>query len=282
MMCSAHLTNLLGRSGRSISILLVLAACLRAQLPEPAALLEEVKTNQHKLDQIRENYTFHMIRRLDALDKNGAIVTTSTIEREVFFVNGHRIARLVKKDGKELSPSEDKAEQTRVKKLVETAVKGGRGGGPPVGARLNEISGILAVVKISNPRRVVFKGRQTLAYDFTGDPKAHSHDMEQNAAKKMSGTIWFDETDRQVAQFEVRFDDTFHLGGGLLASVQKGTTMEVEQSPVGDGLWMQTASAEHLDARIVLSKLREDIHVTDFDFRKFNAETLEKIGPPRQ
>src|SRR5580704_18381395 len=104
MTCRAHLANLLGRSGRSISILLVLAACLTAQLPAPAALLEEVKANQHKLDQIRENYTFHMIRRVDALDKNGAIVTTSTIEREVFFVNGHRIARLVKKDGKDLSP----------------------------------------------------------------------------------------------------------------------------------------------------------------------------------
>lgn len=274
--------GVLGRSRRSISVVVLFAACLRAQLPEPAALLEEVKANQHKLDQIRENYTFHATRKVDALDKNGAIVTTSSSEREVFFVNGQRIARLVKKDGKDLSPSEDKAEQIRVKKLIETVVKGGKGGGPQPGARLNEISAILAVVKISNPRRLLFKGRQTLVYDFTGDPKARSHDMEQSAAKKMSGTIWFDETDRQVARFEVRFNDTFHVAGGLFASVQKDTTLEVEQSPVGDGLWMQTASAEHLDARVVLSKLREDVHVTDFDFRKFNAETLEKIGPPRQ
>ena len=263
-----------------IPTLFLFAACLRAQLPEPAALLEEVRANQHKLDQVRENYTFHVIRRTDGLNKNGAIVTASTIEREVFFVNGRRIARLVKKDGKDLSPSEDKAEQARVRKVVETVMKGGRGGGPPAAARLNEISDILAVVKISNPRRVEFKGRQSLAYDFAGDPNAHSRDMEQSAAKKMSGTIWFDEADRQVARFEVRFDDNFHIGGGLFASVQKGSTMEVEQSPVGEGLWMQTSSAEHLDARIVLTKLREDIHVTDFDFKKFNTEALDKVSPP--
>jgi len=260
--------------------LLLFAACLRAQLPEPSALLKEVKANQHKLDQVRENYTFHMIRRTDGLDKNGAIVMTSRVEREVFFVNGSRIARLIKKDGKDLSPAEDKAEQSRVRKLVETALKGGRAGGPPAGGRLNEISDILAVVKISNPRRVAFKGRQTLAYDFTGDPHAHSHGLEQGAAKKVSGTIWFDETDRQVARFEVRFDDTFHIGGGVFASVQKGTTMEVEQSPIGDGLWMQTSTAQHLDARIVLTKLREDVYVTDFDFKKFNTDALEKVSPP--
>jgi hypothetical protein len=92
----------------------------------------------------------------------------------------------------------------------------------------------------------------------------------------MSGTIWFDQADHQVARLEVRFDDNFHIGGGIFASVQKGSTMEFEQAPVGDGLWMQTSSAEHLDARVVLTKLREDVHVKDFNFKKFNAETIEK------
>ncbi len=104
--------------------------------------------------------------------------------------------------------------------------------------------------------------------------------MEQGAAKKMSGTIWFDETDHQLARLEVRFDENFHIGGGLLASVQKGTAMEFEQSPVGDGLWMQTSSAQHLDARVVMTKLREDIHVRNFDFKKFNTDAVEKVGSP--
>jgi hypothetical protein len=159
-------------------------------------------------------------------------------------------------------------------------VKGGNGGVPPPGARLNEISDILAMVKISNPRRVELNGRPSLAYDFTGDPKAHSHDMEQSAAKKVSGTIWFDAADHQVARLETRFDDNFHVGGGLFASVQKGTTMEIEQALIGDGLWMQTSSAEHLDARVVVKKFREDVRVTDFDFKKFNTGVIQQPGAP--
>jgi isocitrate lyase len=262
------------------AILLLFAACLRAQLPEPSALLAEVKANQHKLEEIRENYTFHLLRRTDQLDKNGVILKTASMEREVFFINGRRIARLVKKDGRDLTPAEDKAEQDRVRKLVESVMKGGRGGGPPPGGRAGEISDILAVVIISNPRRVDFNGRPSLAYDFNGDPKAHSHDMEQSAAKKMSGTIWFDEADRQVARLEVRFDDNFHIGGGILASVQKGSSMEFEQAPVGDGLWMQTSSAQHLDARLMVKKFREDVHIKAFEFKRFNTGVIQQPGPP--
>lgn len=262
------------------AILLLFAACLRAQFPDPAALLEEVKANQHKLDDTRDNYTFHVLRQTDQLDKNGVVVKTTSMEREVFFINGRRVARLVKKDGMPLSPSEDKTEQARVKKVVESVMKGGRGGGPPAGGRLNQISDILAVGIISNPRRVVLNGRQSLAYDFTGDPKAHSRDMGQGAAKKMAGTMWFDEGDHQVARLEVRFDDNFHIGGGVLASVQKGASMEFEQAPVGDGLWMQTSSAQHLDARIMVTKLREDVHVRNFDFKKFNADAIQRVGAP--
>src|SRR5579862_1301363 len=76
-------------------------------VPDPAALLEQVKANQHKMDQVRENYTFTMFRKVDDLDRNGAVVKTESTESEVFFVNGRRIARLTKKDGKPLSPSED-------------------------------------------------------------------------------------------------------------------------------------------------------------------------------
>lgn len=268
------------KAGALLLLALGLYAQIRAQipeyLPEPSALLAEVKANQQKLDAIRENYTFHMLRRTDQLDKNGSVVKTSSIEREVFFVHGRRIARLVARDGKLLSPAEDAAEQARVMKLVETVLKGGKAKGPPAGNRIGEISDILAVVKISNPRRVVLRDRPSLAYDFTGDPSARSRDLEQNAAKKMSGTIWFDETDHQVARLEVRFDDTFHIGAGILASVQKGSSMEFEQARFGDGLWMPTMSAEHLDARVIGKKLREDTHVANSGFKKFNAEAVER------
>ena len=137
------------------------------------------------------------------------------------------------------------------------------------------ISTILAVAEISNPRRMELNGRPTLAFDFKGNPKAESHSMQTSGAKKLEGTVWIDEADRQVAKLEVEFYDTFRVGG-FLASVQKGTVMKIEQSPVGEGLWMQTANHEHMNARVVTKSLRENVRVRNFDFKRFNVEAISK------
>jgi hypothetical protein len=229
------------------------------------------------MEQIRENYTFHRTLTEEDLDDKGGVTKTTTQEREIFFVNGHRIGRLVKKDGAILQGKEEKNEQARVKKLVETSMKA-----PPArrGTPGGMIGQILPMARVSNPRRITFHGRSTLAYDFTGDRDAKGKSTNENAAKKMAGTLYFDEADHQVARMQARFDDNFHVGGGIFASVQKGSTMEVEQALIGDGLWMQTSSAEHLDARVVVKKFREDINIKDFEFKKFNTGVIQQPGPP--
>lgn len=243
-------------------------------VPDPQILLKEIQANQHKMDDVRENYTFHRIRTEEDLDEKGAVIETTTQEREVFFVNGRQIARLVKKDGVELCGSQERNEQTRVRKLIETATKSGS---PP--RRKGLISQILPMAKISNPRRLSLNGRPTLAYDFIGDPSAKGKDMNEKAAKKMAGTIWFDEADRQIARFEVHFYENFRIGG-FLANIQKGTRIALEQSPIGDGLWMQTSNEQHVVARIAVKGYRENVHMRDFDFKKFNVDVLQKVSPP--
>jgi len=258
-----------------VKIGIVLLACLaraQAPFPEPAALLKETQANQQKMEAIRENYTFHRILTEEDLDDKGAVVKTTTQEREIFFVNGHRIGRLVKRNGVALEGKDEKNEQARVKKLVESSMKS-----PPQrrGAPGGMIGQILPMATISNPRRITFHGRSTLAYDFTGDPQAKGKDTSEKAAKKMAGMLYFDEADHQVARMEVHFFDTFRVGG-FLASVQKGTMMEFERSPIGDGLWMETSRDEHLDARIAVKKFRENTRARDFDFKKFNVEAVEQ------
>jgi outer membrane lipoprotein-sorting protein len=266
------------------SVLLALSAMVSAEtadIPDAAAMLRDVRAHQAALDAIRENYTFHRIRRTDDVDANGKVKSSNSVEREIFFVHGFPVGRTLKRNGVALSAQEEKSEDDNVRKAVAKALKTPGGGGPAAG-RTALVSDILAVTTISNPRRVSLNGRSALAYDFRGDPKAHAHTMQQNAAKKLFGTIWFDEADRQVAQLEVQLDDNFKVGGGLLADVRKGTTLRVNQSPVGEGLWMQTSNEQHLDLRIVLVKgYRQNVHVQDFDFKKFDVGAVQKVEAPR-
>lgn len=251
-------------------------------IPDPAALVKEVEAHQRQLDQLRENYTFHQLQEIDELDSKGVVTGKSSEEREVFFVNRHRIARLVKKDGKELSGKDEKNERERVTHLVEKATKepldhdSYRQGGDL------ELGKILAVMNISHPRRVTLNGRDTLAFDFNGDRKASAHGLALNAAKKISGTVWFDESDRQVARLEATLDDNFRVGGGLLATVQKGTWLRLEQAHAGQGLWLPTNSEVHVAARELMVKgLRRNLHIRDFDFRRFDIGVVQKNAEPK-
>src|SRR5271167_1602280 len=92
-------------------------------IPDIPTLMLQIQAHQRELDKVKENYTFKEIQQTDDLDSNGKVKKTETEENEIFFVNGHHIERLVKKNGKELSSDEQKKEQERVTKEVEKAQK---------------------------------------------------------------------------------------------------------------------------------------------------------------
>jgi len=248
-----------------------------ARIPDAAELLRDVRLHQQQLDEIRENYTFHESERTDELDRQGNTKKTISSEREVFYVNGHQIRRFLKRNGVELNAGERAREDERIRKLVEQGLKEPRPGGG--NGRGGLISPILAVCRLSNPRRIVLNGRDTWTFEFAGDPAAKSRGMVEDAAKKLSGTLWIDERDRQVAKISIRFDSTFRVGG-FLAAVQKGTNMTFEQAPVGDGLWLPVSSDQHLDVRVAVMSQRGDIHLRNSGFRRFDVNAVQQIAPP--
>ena len=261
----------------------VLASLILAQapMPDPAKLVQEIEAHQRRMDELRENYTFREVTLTDELASDGTVRRVNNEEREVFFVNGYRVARLAKKSGKELSGGERKSEQSRIEALIETDLKA------PPGHAYNRrgenigVSQILPLMKISNPRRLMLNGRSALAFDFVGDLHAKAHGIAENAVRKIAGSVWIDETDREVSRLEAHFDDNFRIGGGFVASIQKGTSLIFEQSRLGQELWMPSVSDIHLAAReLLLKNVRQNIHIKDSDFRRFDVGTVQQIAPP--
>jgi hypothetical protein len=248
-----------------------------APIPDIAALMLQVQAHQRQLDKVRENYTYREVVQTDDLDSDGRVKKSESDEYEVFFVNSHHIQRLVKKNGKPLSADEQKKEQDRVLKDVQKATKL-EPGKSLEGGEIS-ITRILAIMKLSNPRRVWLNGRPTIAFDFIGDPHAQTHGVAEDASKKMAGTLWVDEKDREVAKLTVQFDDNFHVGGGLVATVQKGSSFEFEQAIVNNELWLPTTGAAHLTARVFLIKgYRQNIRLTDSDYQRFHTDANQAPG----
>jgi hypothetical protein len=248
-----------------------------APIPDIPTLMRQVQAHQRELDKVRENYTFREMVQTDDLDSNGEVKKTETEQSEIFFVNGHHIERLVKKNGKDLSPDEQKKEQERVEKEVGKATK--LDPGKSLHGDEISVSRILAIMKVSNPRRLSLNGRDTIAFDFIGDPHAQTHGLAEDASKKMAGTVWVDEKDREVAKLTVRFDENFHIGGGLLANIQAGSSFQFEQAKINNELWLPTGGEAHLQARVLLVKgYRQNVHFNDSDFQRFHTDASQQAG----
>jgi hypothetical protein len=72
-----------------------LAASEQTTIPDAATMLRDVEAHQKQLDKMRENYTFRAVQTTRQLDSSGNTKKIETEEHEVFFVNGHRVEKLV-------------------------------------------------------------------------------------------------------------------------------------------------------------------------------------------
>jgi hypothetical protein len=267
------------------SVLLVSLACVApstvgasdpAALPDAATMLREVEAHQKQLDKVRENYTFRAVQTTRQLDSSGNTKKVETEEHEVFFVNRHQVQKLVRKDGKDLSPDQARKEQDRVNKEVLKITKPGYS--DPDKDEIT-VSRLLQIVAFSRPRRVQLNGRDTIAFDFTGDPHAKTHGRDEEALKKVSGTIWVDEADREVSRMSATLDENYHVGFGLLASVAKGSNMVFDQALIRNEAWLPTAIALHLQARAFLvAGFRAEIDIRFDQYKKFQTDAVQQPG----
>jgi hypothetical protein len=246
-----------------------------APIPDIRQLMIEVMQHQKEMDKVRENYTYHSSVVTEELDSGGKVTKTETEEIDTFFVNTHRIERTVKKDGKPLAGHDLDKENERVTKLVEKAEK------VPPGQPLEgpnqtvSITQLLDIMQLMNPRRVDFRGRSTIVFDFAGRKDAKTHGLAEDASKKLAGTLWVDEKDRQVARMEARFTDNFHVGAGLLANIQKGSSFFFDQGLVNGEIWLPTGGEFHVQARVLLVKgVREHVIEHDSDYERFSVQDV--------
>ena len=127
-------------------------------LPSLPALVQQVRANQHLLDKTRESYTFREIQVLHELDKHGSVKKEESREYNVFFVHGHQIERLVRRNGAVLSADDETKETEHIQHKVELAEK------TPPGEPLNnrhqvDIGRLLTIENFSNERRVIMDNR---------------------------------------------------------------------------------------------------------------------------
>jgi hypothetical protein len=255
------------------------------QFPAIGALMEEVLANQDKLDKIHENYASNDMRIEEKLDKRGNVKKTTTYVYQVSFLGPNEIDRLIEKNGKALSTDEQKKEDERIAKDVEKYEKEQTN----ASAKQKEqdqakitIQDFLRADRFSNPRRERRTGEELIAFDFAANPAFHAKTLTQRVAQALTGTIWIDEKAREVAELDAHFEKNVRVGGGMLASLHKGSAVQFVQTFVHSQVWLPTYISVHISARALLF-VGVNVEQTDryTDYKEFHVSSHSTLAPPK-
>ena len=266
----------------------------QVKLPDLKKLFEQLDANQKQIDKIKENYAGTRLEEETEYDKSGKVTKKEAKEYTFFYLDGEEISTQVKKDGKDLSENEQKKENEQTQKRIEEVQKQNKkkeakeekAKEQGKDEKEKDEPGIEVFLRTSqfvNPRRERFRGQDVLVFDFEPNPEYKPKNMVERLVKELAGVVWVDEKANDVARLEAYFVGDFHLGGGILASVQKGTSFVFEQAYLNNEVWLPTYEEAHVGARVLLVKGFKLNAITRYsDYKRFNVETLNSIGKPKE
>jgi len=266
----------------------------QVQLPDLKALFKQIDENQRAIHKIKENYAGTRVEEETEYDGAGKVKKVDKSQYTFFYLDGDEIATLVQKDGKPLSAGEQTKENDKTKKRIEELQKR-EAKNESSKEKENELGkheknsdnpGIelfLRACQFVNPRRERFRGRDTLVFDFEPNPSFEPHKLEETVVQKLAGVVWIDEKALSVARLQAYFVGNVKIAGGLLANVNKGTTLVFEQAFVNNEVWLPTYVEAHVGGRVLLLKGFTLNHVTRYsDYKRFDVQTLATVGKPKE
>lgn len=251
-------------------------------LPDIPALLTAIDKNQKQIDEIQKDYACMKSEEEDSVNGKGEVTKRTTTLYQISYLHGNEMARKVEVDGKPLSAAEQKKEDDRLQK---EAARYDKEAAEPRNQKKNDdevgISDFLRVSRFTNPRWERFRGEDVVVFDFGPNPNYKPTKLSEKAIYDLVGTAWVDPQAEDVARLEARFDNSLKIGGGVLASLQKGSAFQFEQSRVNNEVWLPSYDEIHIGAKLLLVKtLRVNIIDHYYGYQKFHVATQQKIGVP--
>jgi len=109
-----------------------------------------------------------------------------------------------------------------------------------------------------------------LAYQISLEPKRPAppvHRILDRLVDRISGTVWIDCEEFEIAQAQIHLGSEIDLLGGVIGSLKK-LAYSMTRTRIGDGLWLNTYSAGDFEGRKLLDSMRIKTRSQSTNFRK--------------
>lgn len=256
-------------------------------LPDITALLNEIRVNADKVDEILENYSYTELRIDRERDAAGNLVEKTSEKRLLTFYKGYRINRQIEKNGKPLSASdqenEDKDAQKQVAEIEKKVaakekreIAAGAAGQPKgEGSRIT-IADALKGSLLTNPRRERFKGREVIVFDYEPNPAFKPQTRNEKLFALCTGAVWVDTATKQVVRLEAVLSKS---AGNFLAKAKSGAAFTIDNELVNNEIWLPSQADINLQIKILFAGININNLIKYGDYRRFETEVKDaKVG----
>lgn len=261
---------------------------LNEPLPDITALLNEIRVNADKVDEILENYSYTELRIDRDLGRDGKFVDRSSLKRLLTFYKGYRINRLIEKNGKPLSSGDQADEDKNAEKQVAEIEKkvaakekrqvnqrdtaSGATGTPKGEGQRITIADALKGSLLTNPRRERFKGRDVIVFDYEPNTAFKPQTRNEKLFALCTGAVWVDAASKQV----VRLEAVLTKGAGnFLAKAKSGASFSVDNELVNDEIWLPSQADVNLQIKILFAGFNVNNLIKYGDYRRFETNVKE-------
>jgi hypothetical protein len=269
-------------------VLLALIATAAAQAQDPRELVRR-SIGQNQLDWVRmKDYTWqaHSVHR--RFDSHGKVESTKRETWETLILNGEPHRRMLERDGKQLSPDEQRREQKKLDQAAsslnsETQAERQRRLEQTEQRRKREFAFLAEIPELFDLR---LEGESTVdgrpVWVVSGAPRrgAQPKTRDANMLLKLHGRMWIDKATYQWAKVEAETTDTISWGL-ILARLNPGARLTFEQTEVNSELWLPKRLVLAGSGRVgLLKRLAEDEEIQWSNYKKFSVDSKVVTEPP--
>ncbi|MGQ9633629.1 MAG: hypothetical protein ACUVXB_05225 [Bryobacteraceae bacterium] len=243
-------------------------------------ILRSAALDQRDLD-LRRNYTYLAKIEQRRLDSQGRLRSSESQQWEILVLYGSPYRRLIAKNGRPLSADEQRKEQAKLEKEMNRRKKTAEKDPGKLSreesreleeqkALLKEIADAFAFQIEDEDQVDGFPCWRIRAEPVPGyRPKSRRAKM----LPSFHGVLWITKEEYRWARVEAEAIRTVSFGW-ILARLQPGSRLWLEQQRVQDEIWLPSVARLRLFARLgLVRKLNAEVEVTFSNYRKFQAES---------
>ena len=247
----------------------LLAGAADADLPAASNLIARVVERAQLV--ARETQTNHYVydkRTITSeLDESGAV--TKSVEKlyKVELSGGLPFPRLVKIEGRALTPRELEKENQRETAFRQNVTR------VDMNAKARRKEGFATKELVERfdftvTKREMVEGRPTLVATFKSRQGGAEDSIEGRIYQKLSGTVWVDEADAEIAKVDAHLDGPVPVGwfGAAGSLNQFQGTMERTRLP--DGVWVNRKTTFTVMARKLFVAMRSKTTAESSGFKR--------------